>query len=278
MEYLGASKSDWPTSYYGPHSGVAMALNALEQPNRRIAVVGLGTGTLAAWGRAGDSIRFYEINPDVEPIARSWFRFLHDSHARTEVVLGDARVQLGRELAAGQSQDFDLIAVDAFSGDSIPMHLLTAECADIYRRRLKPGGVLALLAGLSRIGDGLIDPPLQMLRMLPVLALVPMFIIWLGIAVCHLRFRKAWVAQGRSPDELKFKSKFYPYGPWLALVLFLVVLFGANINVFQTPVFSWFDFITDYLMIPVFVILYLSHKFWHNTRVVPLRECNFEVD
>jgi hypothetical protein len=144
MEYLGASKSDWPTSYYGPHSGVAMALNALEQPNRRIAVVGLGTGTLAAWGRAGDSIRFYEINPDVEPIARSWFRFLHDSHARTEVVLGDARVQLGRELAAGQSQDFDLIAVDAFSGDSIPMHLLTAECADIYRRRLKPGGVLAL--------------------------------------------------------------------------------------------------------------------------------------
>jgi lysine-specific permease len=104
------------------------------------------------------------------------------------------------------------------------------------------------------------------------------FIIWLGIAVCHLRFRKAWVAQGRSPDELKFKSKFYPYGPWLALVLFLVVLFGANINVFQTPVFSWFDFITDYLMIPVFVILYLSHKFWHKTRVVPLRECNFEVD
>jgi hypothetical protein len=144
MEYLETSKRDWPTSYYGPHSGVATALKALDQPNRRIAVVGLGTGTLAAWGRAGDTIRFYEINPDVEPIARSWFRFLRDSKARTEVVLGDARVQLGRELAAGQSQDFDLIAVDAFSGDSIPMHLLTAECADIYRRRLKPGGVLAL--------------------------------------------------------------------------------------------------------------------------------------
>jgi hypothetical protein len=144
MEYLETSKRDWPTAYYGPHSGIATALKALDQPNRRIAVVGLGTGTLAAWGRAGDSIRFYEINPDVEPIARSWFRFLRDSKARTEVVLGDARVQLGRELAAGQSQDFDLIAVDAFSGDSIPMHLLTAECADIYRRRLKPGGVLAL--------------------------------------------------------------------------------------------------------------------------------------
>ena len=144
MEYLETSKRDWPTSYYGPHSGVAIALNALGQSQRQIAVVGLGTGTLAAWGRSGDTFRFYEINPDVEPIARSWFWFLRDSKARSEVVLGDARVQLGRELAAGQSQDFDLIAVDAFSGDSIPMHLLTAECADIYRRRLKPGGVLAL--------------------------------------------------------------------------------------------------------------------------------------
>jgi hypothetical protein len=144
IEYIEPSKRDWPTSYYGPQSGVAIMLQALRQPARRIAVVGLGTGTLAAWGRAGDTFRFYEINPDVEPIARSWFWFLRDSPARTEVVLGDARVQLGRELAAGQSQDFDLIAVDAFSGDSIPMHLLTTECADIYRRRLKPGGVLAL--------------------------------------------------------------------------------------------------------------------------------------
>ncbi len=144
IEYLAPAQRDWPTTYYGPHSGIAIALNALDQPNRRIAVVGLGTGTLAAWGRAGDAFRFYEINPDVEPIARSWFSFLRDSHARTEVVLGDARIELGRELAAGQSQDFDLIAVDAFSGDSIPMHLLTAECADIYRRRLTPGGVLAL--------------------------------------------------------------------------------------------------------------------------------------
>jgi hypothetical protein len=144
IEYLATSKRDWPTSYYGPHSGVAIALNALDQPKRRIAVVGLGTGTLAAWGRAGDTFRFYDINPDVEPIARSWFWFLRDSPAQVEVVLGDARVQLGRELAAGQSHDFDLIAVDAFSSDSIPMHLLTVECADIYRRRLTPEGVLAL--------------------------------------------------------------------------------------------------------------------------------------
>jgi len=144
IQYLAPAQRDWPTSYYGPKSGVAIALKALDKPARRIAVVGLGTGTLAAWGHAGDLFRFYDINPDVEPIARSWFSFLRDSHARTEVVLGDARVELSRELTTGQSRDFDLIAVDAFSGDSIPMHLLTAECADIYRRRLAPGGVLAL--------------------------------------------------------------------------------------------------------------------------------------
>jgi hypothetical protein len=144
FEYLQAARKDWPTSYYGPQSGIAVALNALDKPNRRIAVVGLGAGTMAAWGRAGDVFRFYEINPDVEQIARIWFSFLADSKAQTEVVLGDARVQLERELAAGRSQDFDLIAVDAFSSDSIPMHLLTAECAEIYRRRLAPGGVLAL--------------------------------------------------------------------------------------------------------------------------------------
>jgi spermidine synthase len=143
-QYLQAGRKDWPTSYYGPHSGVAMALHAIEKPNRRIAVVGLGTGTLAAWGRPGDTIRFYEINADVEQIAQTWFSFLSDSKAQTQVVLGDARVQLAAELAAGGAQDFDLIAVDAFSGDSIPMHLLTAECANIYRRRLKPDGVLAL--------------------------------------------------------------------------------------------------------------------------------------
>ncbi len=144
FEYLQADRKDWPTSYYGPHSGIATALNALPQPSRRIAVVGLGAGTMAAWGRPGDTFRFYEINPDVEQIARSWFSFLRDSKAQTEVVLGDARVQLERELAQGRSHDFDLIAVDAFSSDSIPMHLLTAECAEIYRRRLASGGVLAL--------------------------------------------------------------------------------------------------------------------------------------
>jgi len=143
FEYLDDAKRDRPTSYYGPNSGVAIALEALPEP-RRVAIVGLGAGTLAAWGRPGDSFRFYEINPAVEAIAQKWFFFLKDSKAQTQVVLGDARVQLERELAAGRAHDFDLIAVDAFSSDAIPIHLLTAECGDIYRQRLAPGGILAL--------------------------------------------------------------------------------------------------------------------------------------
>jgi len=143
LQYLDPEKRHWATTYYGPHSGVALAIDALPHP-RRVAVVGLGAGTLAAWGREGDTYRFYEINPNVEPIARKWFTFLEDSKAHPNVVLGDARIQLERELAEGHSHDYDLIAVDAFSGDAIPMHLLTAECAEIYRQRLAPGGILAL--------------------------------------------------------------------------------------------------------------------------------------
>ena len=143
LQYLDSDKRHWATTYYGPHSGVALGLDALPHP-RRVAVVGLGAGTLAAWGREGDTYRFYEINPNVEPIARKWFTFLQDSKANPQVVLGDARIQLERELAEGRSHDYDLIAVDAFSGDAIPMHLLTAECAEIYRQRLAPGGILAL--------------------------------------------------------------------------------------------------------------------------------------
>jgi len=144
FQYLDESKRDWPTTYYGPRTGVGIAINALPRSPRRIAIIGLGAGTLAAWGRPGDSIRFYEINPDVVDLANTSFTFLKDSKAAIEIVLGDARVQLERELSQGRAHDFDLIAVDAFSSDAIPVHLLTAECADIYQQRLKWGGLLLL--------------------------------------------------------------------------------------------------------------------------------------
>jgi hypothetical protein len=144
FQYLNGPQHFWPTTYYGPHSGVATLLTALQRPNRKIGIIGLGAGTMAAWGRLGDTFRFYEINPEVITMARTWFTFLKDTPARTEIVPGDARVELERELEAGHSQDFDLITVDAFSSDAIPLHLLTAECGDLYRERLKPGGLLLL--------------------------------------------------------------------------------------------------------------------------------------
>ena len=141
-EFLWEPQRHWPTTYYGPHSGVGIALNALRDKPRRVAIVGLGAGTIAAWGRPGDTYRFYEINPRVPDIANQWFFYLKESKARIEHVPGDARVELDRELTEGHPGAFDAIAVDAFTSDAIPMHLLTAECGDIYKRHLAPGGLL----------------------------------------------------------------------------------------------------------------------------------------
>ncbi len=105
----------------------------------KVGVIGLGAGTLAAYGSKGDVYRFYDINPAVSRIARSYFTYLDDSEATIEIALGDARLSLERE----PPQQFDLLAIDAFSSDAIPVHLITAEALDIYRRHMKPGGVIA---------------------------------------------------------------------------------------------------------------------------------------
>jgi SAM-dependent methyltransferase len=130
-----------PTSYYGESSGVGLALVALQdRPDLRVGVVGLGVGTLAAYGRPGDTYRFYEINPAVRHLATSLFTYLGDSAARCEVAMGDARLSLERE----PPQRFDLLALDAFTSDAIPVHLLTREAFEVYFRHLRPGGVLAV--------------------------------------------------------------------------------------------------------------------------------------
>ncbi len=130
------------SSYYGPNSGFGLAIKSLQDRGAplNIAVIGLGTGTTAAYGRSGDLIRFYEINPQVVDLAQKHFRYMSDSQAKVEVALGDARLTLERE----RGPQFDLIAVDAFSGDSIPTHLLTIEALDAYISRLKPGGALLI--------------------------------------------------------------------------------------------------------------------------------------
>jgi spermidine synthase len=102
-------------------------------------VVGLGVGTIAAYGQPGDRIRFYEINPAVQPIARNLFTYLRDSAAQISIVEGDARSSLTRE----EPQKFDVLIIDAFSGDAIPLHLLTTEAEALYRRHLVSGGILA---------------------------------------------------------------------------------------------------------------------------------------
>ena len=139
-QFLEGERRRLPTTYYQPSSGVGAAIAAAEARGAvKVGVIGLGAGTLAAYGRKGDEFRFYDINPKVEEIARSKFTFLADTEATVDVVLGDARLSLEREPAQG----FDLLAVDAFSSDAIPVHLITKEALGVYLRHMKPGGVIA---------------------------------------------------------------------------------------------------------------------------------------
>ena len=141
VQFLSPEFRDQPTTYYTPDSGVGLVLKHFpRQSGRRVGIVGLGAGTLAAYGRAGDCFRFYEINDDVRRLAQSRFTFLKDTPATVELVMGDARLSLERE----KDQQFDILVLDAFNSDSIPVHLLTREAFEVYRRHLKPDGVIAV--------------------------------------------------------------------------------------------------------------------------------------
>src|ERR1700730_13237244 len=153
-QFQSEAKRSVPTGYYGLTSGVGMALIELQThpspaaspQNLRIGVVGLGAGTLAAYGKTGDYIRFYEINPEVTRIANDerYFTYLKDCPAKLAVISGDARLSMESELNRGQAQDFNLLAIDAFSGDAIPVHLLTEEAFQIYLKEVRSGGVIAV--------------------------------------------------------------------------------------------------------------------------------------
>jgi hypothetical protein len=147
-QFAAPDRRPEPLTYYGAGSGVRLAIEHAQRQSDRchIGVVGLGVGTLATYARLGDRVRFYEINPQVVEIARNtaWFHYLADCQGEVQVVLGDARLQLERELAAAGSHRFDVLCLDAFSGDAIPAHLLTAEAFAVYDRHLRPGGVLAV--------------------------------------------------------------------------------------------------------------------------------------
>ena len=129
-----------PTTYYAEDSGIGLALRfCCSGRARNIGVIGLGAGTIAAYGRPDDRIRFYEINPAVIPIAQNAFTFIRESGAQISFATGDARTSLAREAP----QQFNVLAVDAFSGDAIPLHLLTAQALELYRHHMAAGGIIA---------------------------------------------------------------------------------------------------------------------------------------
>ena len=132
-----------PVTYFCPDTGIGRGMRALEGRPRRIGILGLGCGTLAAYGRAGDTLRIYEINPQVIEIAKSQYTYLSDTAAKVEIALGDGRLLLEREPAT-PGQLFDILVMDAFSGDSVPVHLITREAFAIYFKHLKPTGILAV--------------------------------------------------------------------------------------------------------------------------------------
>lgn len=139
-QYTSPSLRRQPTLYYVPDSGAGMVLNAYPREGPlRVGIIGLGAGTLAAYGQPEDTYRFYEIDRDVIQLCQEKFTFLSDSDATVEVAEGDARLVLERE----PPQGFDVLAIDAFSDDAIPTHLLSVEAFEVYQRHLRTDGVLA---------------------------------------------------------------------------------------------------------------------------------------
>ncbi len=179
FQYTAVDKRRVPTAYFTENSGIGLAL--LHHPKRpgplRIGVLGLGIGVLAAYSQPGDVLRFYEINPDVIRLAEGdggYFTFLKDSPAQVQIVPGDARISLEQELAAGPPQYFDLLVLDTFNGDSIPVHLITRQALELYLYHLQPEGILAIhisnnyldlrpvvysLADSLQLGTALIETP-----------------------------------------------------------------------------------------------------------------------
>ncbi len=153
-QYLADELRHIPLSYYRPSTGIALALqqfvpaSPLRQPQqlqqRKVGIIGLGAGALASYGQAGDQYRFYELNLDVTRIANQYFSYLADSQADISIADGDGRLQLAAELATAGSQQYDILVLDAFSSDAIPLHLLTWEAFSLYWQHLMDDGILAV--------------------------------------------------------------------------------------------------------------------------------------
>lgn len=149
IELMDSAYQNLPISYYGPESGIGLALSAF--PSRsdsnyngmRVGMIGLGTATIAAYGTDKDLYKYYEINSQVEVLARKYFKFISNFKGKTEIINGDGRISLERELKETGSNQYDVLAVDAFSGDVIPTHLVTREAMELYLKHIKSDGIIA---------------------------------------------------------------------------------------------------------------------------------------
>ncbi|HKI54338.1 MAG TPA: fused MFS/spermidine synthase [Anaerolineales bacterium] len=148
LQFVDEADRDRPTTYYVRDGGAGLAI--LNHPRYgqglRVGMLGVGAGTLAIYGQPGDVYRLYEINPVVTDLAEGrggYFSFVKDSQADVTMVLGDARISLERELSESGSQRFDVLALDTFSSDSIPVHLVTKEAFALYLEHLAPDGIIA---------------------------------------------------------------------------------------------------------------------------------------
>jgi SAM-dependent methyltransferase len=191
-QFVAAERRREPTSYYGPQSGVGLAIALAADGPRHIGLIGLGAGTLAVYGRAGDRLRFYDINPQVIDVSRREFSFIADSPAEVDIVTGDARLALEREPVQG----FDVLAVDAFSGGAIPVHLLTAQALQAYRRHMKPGGVIAV-----HVSNRFLDLPPVVVLTAQSLGLHAALVSDAAEGIAHLN-RTDWVLVARDPAAL----------------------------------------------------------------------------
>jgi len=197
-QYLHPEYRRTATTYYQHSSGIGAALLARqERPGTmRVGVIGLGTGTLAAYGRRGDTYRFYDINPRVIELASRDFTYLADSDATIELELGDARLSLEYE----PPQNFDVLAVDAFSSDAIPVHLITREALALYLRHVKPDGIVAF-----HVSNRFLD-------LVPVVARLARengahaVAVYEGAAEEDSRTQSDWVLVSRDPKALKEKE------------------------------------------------------------------------
>jgi SAM-dependent methyltransferase/MFS family permease len=194
-QYLHPDKRSRLTTYYAEKSGIGVAIESKHDKPVKVGVIGLGTGTLAAYGRPGDVFRFYDIDPRVIGLAQSQFTYLGDSKAKVELAIGDARLTLEREAP----QNFDVLAVDAFSSDAIPVHLITREALGIYLKHVKPDGIVAF-----HVSNRFLD-------LVPVVARLAREH---GVQVTHIkddpddddplgRSRSDWVLVSRSAEALK---------------------------------------------------------------------------